>query len=149
MPPLSLEPWTLDYSWSTRQGPWTPNTDMLLECRTYTQIELSQLLSNYLAKLTAGTESMQDNKAQPGYWSGGVFLYISAQQDQTQPASQSYRNSLWLHSRGEDAMDSLAWESQNICKTLTQGEHCFGLNWIEHPHQRDYRIRAPRPAGGS
>lgn len=145
MTAVPIEPWKLDYSWCSRQGPWTPESDVLLEGKAHTGRELARLLSKDLAKLTPGTQTMQDSGVQPGYWNGGVFLYLSTHQGQPLPASNSHHTQIWLHSRGEDAMDSLAWVSQLICELLDKSHQCLDLRWIEHPHHRNYRVRAASP----
>lgn len=141
MTPSTLEPWPLDYSWCTRQGPWTTQSDVLLECLAVTQIDLSALMDEYLAPLKPDQQIMQDTTTVSGYWNGGVFLYVTAPEDPSACASPAHRARIWLHSRGEDALDSLAWVSRSICEALKQSGQCQGLSWVEHPHTRGYRVR--------
>lgn len=140
---LIVMPWILDYSWAQRQGPWTTRSDTLLECQVHTKAPLSGLLAPYLATLRPGEQCMRSGPKVRGYWSGGVFLYLTARQHRQDPAQP-----IWMHSRGEDAMDSLAWVSRSICEALNQSRQCQGLHWVEHPHERNYRTRVdPLPDG--
>lgn len=141
MKPTELQPWPLDYSWCSRQGPWTPANDVLLEGRVQAKTALSILLCEYFAGLNAGNETMEDCSAESGHWDGGVFLYLTPATVAEQPAAGPAYDHLWLHSRGQDAMDSLAWVSRTICEALQASKQCLAIDWVEHPHTRDYRVR--------
>lgn len=138
-----LQPWPLDYSWCSRQGVWTQATDVLLEGQTCTQRPLELVLGDFFAALKRGEQRMLDNSTESGYWIGGVFLYVTARRDDEVAAPASCPAQIWLHSRGQDAMDSLAWVSQRFCDALAKSQQCLSLGWVEHPHARDHRIRRP------
>ncbi|EAM2909406.1 hypothetical protein D2122_23150 [Salmonella enterica subsp. enterica serovar Weslaco] len=46
--------------------------------------------------------------------------------------------SLYLHSSGEDAFDSLADCTNEIAQLLYQNNPDVNIRWTEHPHRRKY-----------
>lgn len=138
--PTRLAPWPLDYSWAQRQGPWSTHSDVLLEGRGTDPTAMSKALEALGSGLEPQDHPMVQD-TQQGYWCGGVFAYLGFD------AAKEDSVSIWLHSRGEDAFDSLHATSKLFCQHLEAAAFQGALDWIEHPHQRDYRQRIAYPPG--
>lgn len=140
---MQISPWPLDYGWSTRQGHWTPHTDVLLEGRICSSQDPMPALSVLFSGLKSDQHPMVNAPKQSGYWAGGVFLYARAP---VTPSSRAHQVSVWLHSRGEDAFDSIQAVSEIICRALREQQPTPSIEWVEHPHARDYAQRDERTA---
>lgn len=135
------QPWPLDYSWAQRSE-WKEDSDVLLEAQCEASKQVEQALASLFHGLLEQAHPMVDG-TQPGYWSGGVFLYSDF--EALSESTQTNTASLWLHSRGQDAFDSLHAVSDDFCRALAQSGYRGEVRWIEHPHNRAYRLRLQPP----
>lgn len=156
-----IRPWSLDYGWAKRGGPWTPCSDVLLEAKLQLhQATRADVEAEILAFLEQCPKMMgrMDGRlielyGHGGVWScrGGYFelkgggeLRADGLERQLNRFEGSvdfelvYRH--YFHSRGEDAFDSLHAVSIEFCRGLKGLSRKLRLGWVEHAHNRDYRL---------
>ncbi|QTD45121.1 hypothetical protein [Ottowia testudinis] len=125
--------WPLDYGWSQRGGPWSELTDVMLIAQTQGDEGTAQALADWVAR--QGSEPAEvDGCVRDVFYAGGVRGYL----DKTDAGA-----TLYLHSHGEDAFDSLSHYSRQIAK-LVQSRGGMPLTWTEARHDRaDHQLSWP------
>ncbi len=104
--------------------------DVLLEATVTADktIKAENTFIRWLIKREKGTVSL-DNKSITCWYCGGVWLHYTANLNVM---------SLYMHSGGEDAFESLAYCANEIARFLYQNHPEVSIRWTEHPHQRKY-----------
>ncbi|EIV7687844.1 hypothetical protein MA092_001857 [Salmonella enterica] len=118
----------IDPGWENRRR--RTDDDVLLEA-TVTADKIKQpenMLIRWLKTREKGNVSL-DNKNVTCWYCGGVWLHY---------AVNTNVMSLYLHSGGEDAFDSLADCANEIARLLYQNNPDVSIRWNEHPHRRKY-----------
>ncbi|EBS8367630.1 hypothetical protein CFF91_17890 [Salmonella enterica] len=106
--------------------------DVLLEATVTVdktiQIQVENTFIRWLKTREKGAVSL-DNKKITCWYCGGVWLHYTVNTNVM---------SLYLHSGGEDAFDSLADCANEIARLLYQNHSDVSIKWTEHPHRRKY-----------
>lgn len=106
--------------------------DVLLEATVTVdktiQIQVENTFIRWLKTREKGAVSL-DNKKIICWYCGGVWLHYTVNTNVM---------SLYLHSGGEDAFDSLADCANEISRLLYQNHSDVSIKWTEHPHRRKY-----------
>lgn len=114
--------------WANRRR--RTDDDILLEA-TVTTDKIKQpenMLIRWLKTREKGNVSL-DNKKVTCWYCGGVWLHYTVTINEI---------SLYMHSGGEDAFDSLADCANEIARLLHQNQPDISIKWTEHPHRRKY-----------
>lgn len=130
---IQAEPWPLDYGWGHHRL-WTQEADVCLEGRLRGE-DLAAAVAKLRAWVAARdqTKALVDKVARPVALLGGASFYLEEDDEGA---------SLFAHSMGEDAFDSLEWVGQELAAVLkgTPGEG--RLIWVQHRFDRDHhRLR--------
>ena len=129
--------WALDYDWSRRGGPWNEFTDVLLIGDPGGQAQTLAALKDWIAR-QEHDRAQVDGKACEIFYAGGVQGYLHS------TGEDGAACVLHLHSRGEDAFDSLSHYSREIAKFVRARHADARLTWIEAGHDRpDFRLKWP------
>ncbi|HEC8924918.1 TPA: hypothetical protein R4D26_000973 [Salmonella enterica subsp. enterica serovar Stanley] len=104
--------------------------DVLLEATVTTDKtkQPENTLIRWLKTREKGNVSL-DNKKVNCWYCGGVWLHYTVNINVI---------SLYMHSGGEDAFDSLADCANEIARLLYQNHPDAIIRWTEHPHRRKY-----------
>lgn len=122
--------WPLDYSWGSKINKWKENTDVFLEGQISNKNESLDLLRTIISKFDKD-EAFLDGEKIEIFYVGGVQGYI-------QELDKNF--SICLHSKGEDAFDSLSYYSEFIERKLKIKKNKISVKWIKHKHDRDENI---------
>ncbi|MDO5654359.1 MAG: hypothetical protein Q4G39_09710 [Brachymonas sp.] len=135
-PPLPQDKdyWILDYSWSSRGGKWSEMTDVMLIGEAVDACG-AQALAEWVAQQES-SDAQVDGQPRSIFYAGGVRGYLNETEDAA-PAART----LYLHSSGQDAFDSLSYYSQEIAEFL-QARGCkTAMQWAEARHdRRDHQL---------
>lgn len=103
--------------------------DVLLEAliTSDAHINTEETLTQWLNDKEKGTTCVDYKKITCWYY-GGVWLHYLLNKDAL---------SLYMHSSGEDAFDSLHYCAHEIAKILYKNHSDINIRWIEHPHKRN------------
>lgn len=119
----------ISHSWEYRRR--TCQDDVLLEAviTSDTNLNTEKTLLQWLndKNKNKGTNTV-DYKDITCWYYGGVWLHY---------AINNNALSLYMHSSGEDAFDSLNYCAYEIAKTFYKNHSDFSILWIEHPHKRN------------
>lgn len=119
--------WLLDYGWAQRGGQWDEFSDVLLVGDTGGDARSAEALRAWVARQSTAQASV-DGVRREIFYAGGVQGYLDTWGVGASPA-------ICLHSRGEDAFDSLSHCSREIARFL-RSSGCERLRWIEARHDR-------------
>lgn len=123
--------WPLDYSWGSKINKWKEDTDVLLEGEILSvNTEDLEFLKSMISEFDKGFAFLNGEKKEI-FYAGGVQGYIVE-------TAKSF--SIYLHSRGEDAFDSLSYYSEFIERKLKENNNKISFNWIKHKHNRKENI---------
>ena len=132
------EYWLLDYDWSKRGGPWNELTDVMLIGDTHNEACSVDALKSWVSLQERGRAKV-DGTEREIFYAGGVQGYLDFS---PQPNGPSL--TLFLHSHGEDAFDSLSYYSKKIANYLKSRGCAHGLIWHEARHDRkDHQLQWP------
>ncbi|EBK2702469.1 hypothetical protein [Salmonella enterica] len=117
----------ISHSWEYRRR--TSWNDVLLESlvTSDTNINTEETLVQWLNDKEKGTIAV-DYKNITCWYYGGVWLHY---------AVNNKALSLYMHSSGEDAFDSLNDCAYEIAKIFYKNHPGVDIQWIEHPHKRN------------
>ncbi len=117
----------ISHSWECRRR--TSWNDVLLEAvvTSDTNQNTEEALTLWLHDKEQGTATV-DYKNITCWYCGGVWLHY---------AINNNALSLYMHSSGEDAFDSLNYCAYEIAKTFYKNHSGISIRWIEHPHKRN------------
>ena len=122
--------WPLDYDWSRRGGRWDVHTDVLLLADAGHDPACAQALADWVAQQHQ-ERARVDGVERAIVYAGGVQGYLEG-------------HTLYLHSRGEDAFDSLSHYSREIARFLRRQGCQAALRWTEARHDRpDHQLQWP------
>ncbi len=121
--------WRLDYGWARRGGWWDEFTDVLLVGDTGGEARSAEALRIWVAQQSSD-HALVDGVRQEIFYAGGVRGYLDAR-----GLGAVGSPAICLHSRGEDAFDSLSHGSREIARFL-RSRGCERLRWIEARHDR-------------
>lgn len=117
--------WPLDYTWATRFK-WNETSDVLLEGKITnsdnTLYILNKISSNFEYNLL-----LVDNRRRKVFYEGGIYFYFE---------KNIKGHSIFLHSSGQDAFDTICYYSQYFEEQITQRISKIKIKWIEHKHNR-------------
>lgn len=118
----------INTGWENRRR--RPDDDVLLEATVTADkiIQAESTLIRWLKTRGKGAVSL-DHKKVICWYCGGVWLHYTVNINII---------SLYLHSGGEDAFDSLADCANEIARLLYQNHPDVSIRWTEHPHRRNY-----------
>ncbi|RMH94159.1 hypothetical protein EBB59_03085 [Lysobacter pythonis] len=139
--PRSPLRWPLDYSWGYRHWRWNVWSDVLLEAQPWTTrpAEVRAALAVWLAGKTQSVARVDGEEIAIAY-EGGIRMHAEDRQG-GQPAM-----SVYLHSSGEDAFDSIKWYADQLVDALLAVDPEVKVRWVKHPHKRHY-LRETRDTG--
>lgn len=130
--------WELDYSWSKRGGKWTEFTDVMLIGETTHDQHCINTLREWVA-LQETDQAAIDRVKRTIFYAGGIQGYLDFSSNEAADSQVIY-----LHSRGQDAFDSLSYYSKQIANFLRNHGCRAGLMWREARHDRkDHQLQWP------
>lgn len=116
----------INYDWGYKY--WKLSDDVLLEAIITSNITIvERTLIQWLSHLENGTTSVDKQNITCWYY-GGVWLHYVKNENTL---------SLYMHSSGEDAFDSLVYCANEIAKIFYQSHTTTNIQWVEHPHRRN------------
>ena len=116
----------LNYNWGYKQ--WKHSDDVLLEAIITSNIKIAEnILVQWLNSLEKGATSVDEQNITCWYY-GGVWIHYVTNENTI---------SLYMHSSGEDAFDSIAYSANEVAKILHQTPSTTNIKWVEHPHRRN------------
>lgn len=125
--------WRLDYGWARRGGKWTDFTDVMLEARVNGDSKSIQALRNWVDSHDT-CNGILDGVQKTVFYAGGIQGY--AVFDTVLSAGGHTSASVYMHSHGQDAFDSLCYYSKQLASALNHARGACTLEWVEHAHQR-------------
>ena len=130
------EGWPLDYDWARRGGPWDEFTDVMLVGDPQGDAGVIQALRDWVARQSQERAEV-DGEARAIFYAGGVQGYLDGGEGEASWV-------ICLHSKGEDAFDSLSHYSREIAR-FVRGRHAHAaLVWREARHDRgDHQLDWP------
>ncbi|MDO5693778.1 MAG: hypothetical protein Q4G70_15095 [Pseudomonadota bacterium] len=118
--------WLKDYGWAQRGGAWNEDTDVLLVGTVASGAPGADALNAWVAQQDK-SQGRVDGVEREIFYAGGVRGYLETSEDGT---------ALYLHSRGEDAFDSLSHYSGEVARFLRAQGCDTPLQWTEARHDR-------------
>ncbi|HIB1392495.1 TPA: hypothetical protein ACWV4T_005202 [Salmonella enterica subsp. enterica serovar Muenchen] len=117
----------INYRWECKKR--KPTDDVLLEAVITSDIMIhtENTFLRWLDEQEKGNTSV-DGKNVTCWYCGGVWLHYTINENAV---------SLYMHSSGEDAFDSLTYCANKIAEVLYQNHPDITIRWIEHPHRRN------------
>ncbi|HFJ2022069.1 TPA: hypothetical protein ACGT9I_001372 [Salmonella enterica] len=115
-------------NWENRKR--KSDDDVLLESTVFSDklIQAESTLIHWLKRKEQGTVSV-DGKNITCWYCGGTWFHYTLNVNFM---------SLYIHSSGEDAFDSLAYCANEIAEILYKNHPDTTIRWTEHPHRRQY-----------
>ena len=126
----NIKHWRLDYGWAQRGGKWSEFTAVMLEGVLQGNRKCLDALRAWVSSQEKSNATL-DGEPMEIFYVGGIQGYLKE-------VSDPDKLLLRLHSRGEDAFDSLSHYSQVVATVLRKCSGNCTLNWIEHRHDRNH-----------
>lgn len=119
-----------NYGWA-RSKKWKLRDDVLLEANIATKNPgaVEQVIVGWLAAKHPGSARVDGVQQDCWYEGGGWFHHKFAD-----------GISVYLHSSGEDAFDTLEHYANSLVRILEEADAEVRVTWTEHPHRRTHVV---------
>lgn len=118
----------LNYAWGHGKT-WSRGADVLLEASIATT--KPEAIREAIIEWRGAKRSERvhiDGVEVDSWYDGGAWFHYELADAIT----------VYLHSSGEDAFDTLEYYANNLAEALEKADAGVRITWTEHPHKRDY-----------